>query len=454
MNYKNSHQQNDINQTLDLSQDYIAVAQNYLPNDILHHSQHHSHGIKKLDVNYAQSKDQNLIIQVYGDDASSSAQMQPIKYAEYSTHHNINEEGQMIVTNDDSDGDFDDLGDLHKTPSKHVKRNLPHKKRIAKKLNSNQPYTNEYSLIMPSSLPVAAAPLFECNICGAGIPDQLQFFVHLKGHYEPPQMLLEPKRRESLEVEEISMMEHRHQHQDSGHVVQENLIETLDESREHIKDEEIPPNVMDEFNEFSEPEDMMEDLRKEVEKVVETIADNDCDQHNWNYQVPDEIEEETDEPNDELQLYSENLIQSNPNSIESTYDEIDNNAAADNRGYDTEDDDDDVPLEQVKQSLQKFTKSEPETKKLQSEDDKEDMELTECLKKIHNFKCSILSCGKAFNSRTALGYHLKTHTTERRYVCDQVSRFGEVLDLPRFILALLIILIIKNCQNSLIYLFF
>jgi len=48
------------------------------------------------------------------------------------------------------------------------------------------------------------------------------------------------------------------------------------------------------------------------------------------------------------------------------------------------------------------------------------MELTECLKKIHNFKCN--SCNKAFNSRTALGYHLKTHTTERRYACDQCGK--------------------------------
>lgn len=431
MNYKNNHQQNDINQSLDLSQDYIAVAQNYLPNDILHHSQHHSHGIKKLDVNYAQSKDQNLLIQVYGDSSSTQTTlMQPImaqKYTEYA--HHMNEDGQMIVNNDDSDGDFDEL-DLHKKPSKHVKQNLPHKKRIAKKLNSNQPYSNEYSMIMPSSLPVVTQPLFECSICGVGIPDQLQFFVHLKGHYEPPQMQMEVKRKDSIEAEEIAMMEHRHHHhQDSVHVVNENLIKSLGESPENIKNEEIPPNVMDEFNEFSEPEDMMEDLRKEVEKVVETIADNDCDQQHWNYQVPDEIEEETDEHNDDLQLYSENLIQSNPNSIDSTYDEIDQadnhpamiDQTTDTRGYDSEDDDD-VPLEQVKQSLQKFSaKSEPETKKPQSEDDKEDLELTECLKKIHNFKCSILSCGKAFNSRTALGYHLKTHTTERRYVCDQVS---------------------------------
>jgi uncharacterized Zn-finger protein len=167
----------------------------------------------------------------------------------------------------------------------------------------------------------------------------------------------------------------------------------------------------------------MEDLRKEVEKVVENIADNDCDQQQWTYQE-DTIEEDGDQQNEDLQLYSENLIQSNPNSIESTYEEVDN---AENHvsqeAIETEEDEDDVPLEQVKQSMQRVVgRSEADSRKLPVEDDREDLELTECLKKIHNFKCSHQACGKAFNSRTALGYHLKTHTTERRYVCDQCGK--------------------------------
>lgn len=56
-----------------------------------------------------------------------------------------------------------------------------------------------------------------------------------------------------------------------------------------------------------------------------------------------------------------------------------------------------------------------------AEQDKEDIELNECLKKINNFKCTVAGCVKTFNSRTALGYHLKTHTMERRFVCDQVN---------------------------------
>jgi len=249
------------------------------------------------------------------------------------------------------------------------------------------------------------------------------------------QMEINHQIRDDTQCEADEMvMSHRHGMVSS---LPAKLIESLDDSHENIKVEEIPREQLpeiDEFNEFSEPEDMMEDLRKEVEKVVETIDDNEClPDTNWNYPVPDEIEE-TDEQS-EL-IYSENLIQSNANSsMGSHYDDIENtNGEPDNedvdnsemlhhtedtRNFESDDDEDDKPLEQVRQSLQKSSKAEIESKKFHVEDDKEDRELTECLKKIHNFKCT--SCNKAFNSRTALGYHLKTHNTERRFVCDQVS---------------------------------
>ena len=233
------------------------------------------------------------------------------------------------------------------------------------------------------------------------------------------------------EPENNLMMDHQ-QHHDVVTTLPEKLIESLEDSQQAIKNEEIPRETLpeiDEFNEFSEPEDMMEDLRKEVEKVVETINDNEClPESTWNYQVPDEIEENEGQ-SEELQLYSDNLNQNNPeSSMGSNYEDIENAGEiqqenivdhnTDTRNYDSEDEDD-ITLEQVRQSIQKSIKVAGEPRKFHVEDDKEDIELTECLKKIHNFKCT--SCNKAFNSRTALGYHLKTHTTERRYVCDQVS---------------------------------
>lgn len=255
--------------------------------------------------------------------------------------------------------------------------------------------------------------------------------MHLKHHYEPTMQSIHIKRKHHSEdnSEENIMMDNTQQHVDvnTPSSVPENLIESLDDSQGNIKDEDDLPREplpeIDEFNEFSEPEDMMEDLRKEVEKVVETIADNECmPDASWNYQVAEGVEE-SDAPNEELHLYSNNL-DSDYGDIDNAVENESNNMAhhnTDTRNFDSEDDEDDITLEQVRQSIQKSTKHESESKKLPSEDDKEDLELTECLKKIHNFKCSIQSCSKAFNSRTALGYHLKTHTTDRRYVCDQVS---------------------------------
>lgn len=138
---------------LDLTNEYITSngggiqIVNYLPNEILHHQL----GMR--------AKEPNQIMHVYATDASSAIitssssslpLLTPLKYVEYMNPVTVDE--QMIITNDDSEkSDCESINELHKTPLKHVKRNLPHKKRIAKKLNSNQNYGDEqFSIIMPA----------------------------------------------------------------------------------------------------------------------------------------------------------------------------------------------------------------------------------------------------------------------------------------------------------------
>jgi hypothetical protein len=413
-------------------------------NEILHHGIN-IQGIKKLDTNnYLPSKDQ--LMHVYGVDGStiittssgSLPMLTPLalqtKYVEY-----VSEE--QIITNDESEkSDCESINEMHKTPSKNVKRNLPHKKRIAKKLNSNQPYNHhhqeQYSIIMPSEETnlrnmQATNHHFDCTICGAVITEQLEFFMHLKNHYEPP--MVHVKRKSIPDDENVNVIIEHRLHDDIV-TAPENLIASLNDPKEEEmsqREQPLPDEFNDEFNEFSEPDDenMMEDLRKEVEKVVETIADNECLQEaTWNYQV-DETDVQQDDDDDEeedLQLYSENL--------EDNYEEVELNAEAtlenasmvnqesESRHYEhsEEEEDEELTLEQVRQSMRKTTRNEIETKVHVQEVDKEDIELTECLKKINNFKCNM--CNKAFNSRTALGYHLKTHNTERRFVCDQCGK--------------------------------
>lgn len=126
---------------------------NYMPTEILHHHGQLLQGIKKIDANYMQSKEMHLYQGADGSSTIITTQAQqtslplltPLKYVEYHTSIVGSNEDQMII-NDESDKSDCESSD-HKTPSK-----LPHKKRIAKKLNSNQPYNQHetFNVIMPA----------------------------------------------------------------------------------------------------------------------------------------------------------------------------------------------------------------------------------------------------------------------------------------------------------------
>lgn len=158
---------NEATNHLDLTSDYSNGGNlqlvNFLPNEVnlLHH-----HKVSKVLKAEKFKQDQDIMRALYNQDqsttiiTSSNIQSQqtslplltPLKYVEY--HSNIvgagNEE-QLIIAEAESDKSDCESGDheLHKTPSK-----LPHKKRIAKKLNSNQPYNHqEFSLMMPTEDP-------------------------------------------------------------------------------------------------------------------------------------------------------------------------------------------------------------------------------------------------------------------------------------------------------------
>lgn len=330
-NYKS--QQND-DQTI--AHEYLATqivsSNNYIPNELLQHPQHHH--LKKLDF---QPKDSGMIV-VYSspvqDTPTQLLTTNPMttKYVELGHEES---QMQMIAPNDDSDKSDCETNELHEFKAKHVKRSLPHKKRLAKRIVSdNQPYTTtqeeHFGIVLSNeetnNIRFPQIATYECNLCpGVGFVEQFQFYKHLKMHYEADAMrasLVDQKSREmQQEVGENLII--NHQSNGNVNVVPENLMETLDDTTVDIKSSNIP-QVIDEFNEFSEPEDMMEDFRKEVEKVVETIGENDCgvEASQW-FDANDEIEPQV-EQNVDLQIYqiSNNVAQQQFDHIPRTSNDV------------------------------------------------------------------------------------------------------------------------------------
>lgn len=174
-----------------LPNDYTTTSSNvhYMPVtlpsptfDLMHHQTHLF--AKKSDVNHHHSS-----MQIYGDAAAfsnlSNAQLVQsslpvltplnlnLKYVEFQSAGGAS-----------SGSDSESLNEHNRT---RAKRNLPHKKRL-KKLNHEQHQFTPISMQEDESnirVVQANQPQFECTECSALIAGQLEFFMHLKEHYEP-----------------------------------------------------------------------------------------------------------------------------------------------------------------------------------------------------------------------------------------------------------------------------
>ena len=251
-------------------------------------------------------------------------------------------------------------------------------------------------------------------------------------------------------------------------------------------EDDIPNQMdeIDHFSNFSEPEDM-DDLGRVVEKLAETIADDDDDdnedgnnlsQPSWNYHIKTtELQvsnADATHATEDLVRYSEEVVQeiiAHESIVEKEVDQMENHVEQEDdhqyednytaeqdslppspqhHEHDQQNDDefeeiaesiveqqddemeDDKPLFEVMQSIKKSQGLKRKIREEESDFTEEvrtqvadaDAELTECLKKLHNFKCHLPNCGKTFNSRTALGYHIKTHQTERKFVCEKCGK--------------------------------
>ncbi|KAF4523269.1 hypothetical protein B566_EDAN006892 [Ephemera danica] len=101
----------------------------------------------------------------------------------------------------DTDEDLDDSDYEVESEARSSRRSLPHKKRISRKLKTPrkspgqdkilkctkcpETFQTQAALLAHKQIHTVKKPLFNCEICGKNFVNQLKFFEHLKSHYEP-----------------------------------------------------------------------------------------------------------------------------------------------------------------------------------------------------------------------------------------------------------------------------
>uniref|UniRef100_A0A8D8CMY4 Zinc finger protein 271 n=1 Tax=Culex pipiens TaxID=7175 RepID=A0A8D8CMY4_CULPI len=184
---------------------------------------------------------------------------------------------------------------------------LPHKKRLSKKLGDAPPkgaaeqfhrdsvIANDHHNQDKTSQPIpneAATPkkkAFACQLCSDSFDDQLQFFTHLKGHYEPVTAASptddgkasDPKKKPKLpRVKHTKKLKN----DKSSRMTAEETVPIAQEAPVRSYPAPVQPDVIvantqhpapepDNPGEFSETEDMLEGIRTAVQKVQEAVED-------------------------------------------------------------------------------------------------------------------------------------------------------------------------------------
>lgn len=91
----------------------------------------------------------------------------------------------------------------------NARKVLPHKKRISRKLKGNIDNDLEQHKEHVQDVTPGSSSLYSCEICGYAVHTQLDFFAHLKEHYEPT--VLEQQRLVQVQVQDHPQQQHQHQ---------------------------------------------------------------------------------------------------------------------------------------------------------------------------------------------------------------------------------------------------
>ncbi|XP_012279977.1 zinc finger protein 846 isoform X2 [Orussus abietinus] len=248
-------------------------------------------------------------------------------------------------------------------PAPGIKKSLPHKKRIARKLkqrikkntvkkDSGGTMQGDTTVESVTKVQVHA---FRCELCGSRFSGQLKFFEHLKAHYEPV-------KHETRTVQATNT----------------NITMSTSEAVHDLENTVI--------DEFSEPEDLMEGIRNVVE---ETSA-----------RIDAETESNLPESDSRPTLWA---IANVPDLVEHEQGESASSGVR-------KKEDATVPPA-VGDSLDIKSKKWPEQ-------EVKTRKHVKSRKENEEFTCPLPQCGRSFNHKNSLVYHIRSHSGERPHQCE------------------------------------
>ncbi|XP_067626219.1 uncharacterized protein [Eurosta solidaginis] len=221
--------------------------------------------------------------------------------------------GSANVSLDDAADLIDASGDvLYTRHISNARKVLPHKKRISRKLrvslsggdNVLPPSLGDVHHKMPGPQRLSVPVIYSCEICGSTADSQLQFFAHLKQHYEPntPDTILAAMKTSMAELEPQKLRENdkkcfkqspsdsvdqvfndvqlnfpdfsgvdetpmRHGMGPNDDVVNDLRVQNINSRMRYVTQNHSPPLKRTVEVEFSDSEDMLEGIRNVVDKV-------------------------------------------------------------------------------------------------------------------------------------------------------------------------------------------